>query len=213
MKNIASFIDHTNLNAKASEAEIKKLCKEAILYGFASVCVNPVHVPLAVSILKDKNPKVCTVVGFPLGAISAEMKFAEARFLIHQGADELDMVLNIGALKEKKLDIIKKEIEMVVNAADGNCVKVIIETSLLDQEEKILACTMVETCGASFIKTSTGFSKGGATDEDVMFIRKTISSKIGIKASGGINTKESVLSLINAGANRIGTSNAISILK
>ncbi len=212
MKDIANLIDHTNLYPQASQADIIKLCEEAVKYKFLSVCINPVYVPLAVSILKNKSPRVCTVIGFPLGAISGEMKFAEARFLIHQGADELDMVLNIGALKENKIEIIKNEIEKVVNAADGNCVKVIIETYLLDKEEKILACNLVQDCGANFVKTSTGFSRGGATFEDVKLIKKTVGDHLGIKASGGIKTKEAVLSFIDAGANRIGTSRGVEII-
>ena len=212
MKDIANLIDHTNLYPQASQADIIKLCEEAVKYEFLSVCINPVYVPLAVSILKNRSPRVCTVIGFPLGAISGEMKFAEARFLIHQGADELDMVLNIGALKEKKIEIIKNDIEKVVNAADGNCVKVIIETYLLDKEEKILACNLVQDCGANFVKTSTGFSRGGATIEDVKLIKKTVGDHMGIKASGGIKTKEAVLSFIDAGANRIGTSSGVEII-
>jgi len=212
MKDIANLIDHTNLYPQASQADIVKLCEEAVKYKFLSVCINPVYVPLAVSILKNKSPRVCTVIGFPLGAISGEMKFAEARFLIHQGADELDMVLNIGALKENKIEIIKNDIEKVVNAADGNCVKVIIETYLLDKEEKILACNLVQDCGANFVKTSTGFSRGGATIEDVKLIKKTVGDHMGIKASGGIKTKEAVLSFIDAGANRIGTSSGVEII-
>jgi len=212
MKDIANLIDHTNLYPQASQADIIKLCEEAVKYKFLSVCINPVYVPLAVSILKNKSPRVCTVIGFPLGAISGEMKFAEARFLIHQGADELDMVLNIGALKENKIEIIKNDIEKVVNAADGNCVKVIIETYLLDKEEKILACNLVQDCGANFVKTSTGFSRGGATIEDVKLIKKTVGDHMGIKASGGIKTKEAVLSFIDAGANRIGTSSGVEII-
>ena len=212
MKDIANLIDHTNLYPQASQADIIKLCEEAVKYKFLSVCINPVYVPLAVSILKNKSPRVCTVIGFPLGAISGEMKFAEARFLIHQGADELDMVLNIGALKENKIEIIKNDIEKVVNAADGNCVKVIIETYLLDKEEKILACNLVQDCGANFVKTSTGFSRGGATIEDVKLIKKTVGDHMGIKASGGIKTKEAVLSFIDAGANRIGTSRGVEII-
>ena len=136
MKNIASLIDHTNLNPAAVRDDIKLLCEEAIQYDFASVCINPVYVPYAKSILKDKNPRVCSVVGFPLGADSEEMKYAEARFLIFQGADEIDMVMNISHLKERKIDLAKKEIKKVVEAADGNCVKVIIENSFLNQDEK-----------------------------------------------------------------------------
>ena len=212
MNNLASLIDHTNLNSDAVKDDIKLLCEEAIKYDFASVCINPVYVPYAKSILIDKNPRVCSVVGFPLGADSEEMKYAEARFLIFQGADEIDMVLNIGYLKERRINKINNEIKKVVEAADGNCVKVIIETSLLDNEEKILASNLAQDCGANFVKTSTGFFKGGATIEDVELIKKTVGDEIGIKASGGIKTKESAISFIQAGANRIGTSRGVEIM-
>ena len=212
MDHLATFIDHTNLNPDASEFDIKKLCNEAIKYNFASVCINPVHVSLAKSILKDKKPRVCSVVGFPLGADSEEMKYAEARFLIFQGADEIDMVMNIALLKERKLDLVKNEIKKVVEAADGNCVKVIIETSLLNQDEKSLACNIVGESGAAFVKTSTGFSSSGATLEDVRLIKKMVGDRVGIKASGGIKTKNEAVKFIEAGASRIGTSKGVEIL-
>ena len=212
MNSLSSFIDHTNLSSDALHSDIKILCKEAIQYKFASVCINPVYVSYAKSILKDENPKVCSVVGFPLGADSEEMKYAEARFLIFQGADEIDMVMNIALLKERKLDLVKNEIKKVVEAADGNCVKVIIETSFLDQDEKALACNIVMDSGASFVKTSTGFSSSGATLEDVRLIKKVVGDQVGIKASGGIKTKKEALEFIKAGANRIGTSRGVEIL-
>ena len=212
MNSLSSFIDHTNLSSDALHSDIKILCKEAIQYKFASVCINPVYVSYAKSILKDENPKVCSVVGFPLGADSEEMKYAEARFLIFQGADEIDMVMNIALLKERKLDLVKNEIKKVVEAADGNCVKVIIETSFLDQDEKALACNIVMDSGASFVKTSTGFSSSGATLEDVRLIKKVVGDQVGIKASGGIKTKKEALEFIEAGANRIGTSRGVEIL-
>ncbi len=212
MDHLATFIDHTNLNPDASEFDIKKLCNEAIKYNFASVCINPVHVPLAKSILKDKKPRVCSVVGFPLGADSEEMKYAETRFLIFNGVDEIDMVLNIGYLKERKIKIVQNEIKKVVEAADGNCVKVIIETSLLDNDEKILSSKIVKDCGANFVKTSTGFFKEGATLDDVQLIKQTVGNEIGIKASGGIKTRESALAFIEAGADRIGTSSGVMII-
>ena len=155
MKNLAHFIDHTNLKPDAQETDIKVLCNEAIKYDFASVCINPVYVPIAKSLLRDANSLVCSVVGFPLGADSAEMKYAEARFLIFNGVDEIDMVINIGSLKERRTNIVKKEIKKVVDAAEGKIVKVIIETSLLENDEKILACNLVKDCGANFVKTST----------------------------------------------------------
>ena len=212
MNSLSSLIDHTNLRPDALHSDIKILCKEAIQYKFASVCINPVYVSYAKSILKDENPKVCSVVGFPLGADSEEMKYAEARFLIFQGADEIDMVMNISLLKERKIDLVKNEIKKVVEAADGNCVKVIIETSLLNQDEKALACNIVMESGAAFVKTSTGFSSPGATLEDVRLIKKVVGDRVGIKASGGIKTKNEALKLIEAGSTRIGTSRGVEII-
>ena len=212
MKNLAHFIDHTNLSPDAKSIDIEDLCSEAIKYDFASVCLNPVYVPIAKSILKDSKPIICSVVGFPLGADSAEMKYAEARFLIFNGVEEIDMVLNIGALKEKNTNIIQKEIKKVVDAAEGKIVKVIIETCLLNNHENVLASEIVRDCGANFVKTSTGFSVSGATIDDVKLIKKTIGDEIGIKASGGIKNKEEVISFIQAGADRIGTSNGVKIV-
>ena len=212
MNSLSSLIDHTNLRPDALHSDIEILCKEAIRYKFASVCINPVYVSYAKSILKDENPKVCSVVGFPLGADSEEMKYAEARFLIFQGVDEIDMVMSIAFLKERKLDLVKNEIKKVVEAADGNCVKVIIETSLLNQDEKALACNIVMESGAAFVKTSTGFSSSGATLEDVRLIKKIVGDRVGIKASGGIKTKNEALKLIEAGATRIGTSKGVEII-
>jgi deoxyribose-phosphate aldolase len=212
VNSLSSLIDHTNLRPDALHSDIEILCKEAIQYKFASVCINPVYVSYAKSILKDENPKVCSVVGFPLGADSEEMKYAEARFLIFQGVDEIDMVMNIAFLKERKLDLVKNEIKKVVEAADGNCVKVIIETSLLNQDEKALACNIVMESGAAFVKTSTGFSSPGATLEDVRLIKKLVGDRVGIKASGGIKTKNEALKLIEAGSTRIGTSRGVEII-
>ena len=212
MNSFSSLIDHTNLRPDALHSDIEILCKEAIQYKFASVCINPVYVSYAKSILKDENPKVCSVVGFPLGSDSEEMKYAEARFLIFQGVDELDMVMNTAFLKERKIDLVKNEIKKVVEAADGNCVKVIIETSLLNQDEKALACNIVMESGAAFVKTSTGFSSSGVTLEDVRLIKKVVGDRVGIKASGGIKTKNEALKLIEAGATRIGTSRGVEII-
>jgi|TARA_Y100000991_G_scaffold25202_1_gene16098 deoxyribose-phosphate aldolase len=212
VNSLSSLIDHTNLRPDALHSDIEILCKEAIQYKFASVCINPVYVSYAKSILKDENPKVCSVVGFPLGADSEEMKYAEARFLIFQGVDEIDMVMNTAFLKERKIDLVKNEIKKVVEAGDGNCVKVIIETSLLNQDEKDLACNIVMESGAAFVKTSTGFSSSGATLEDVRLIKKLVGDRVGIKASGGIKTKNEALKLIEAGATRIGTSRGVEII-
>ena len=169
------------------------------------------HIEIACSVLKDETPKVGTVIGFPLGADSAEMKYAEARYLIHQGAEELDMVVNIGALKQGETNILSKEIGRVVDAADGHCVKVIIETCLLTKGEKILASTIAKDQGADFVKTSTGFSTGGATTDDIRLIRETVGKEMSIKASGGIRTFLDIEAMVEAGANRIGTSNGVQI--
>jgi len=212
VNSLSSIIDHTNLRSDALHSDIEILCKEAIQYKFASVCINPVYVSYAKSILKDENPKVCSVVVIPRGSDSEEMKYAEARFLIFQGVDEIDMVMNIAFLKERKIDLVKNEIKKVVEAADGNCVKVIIETSLLNQDEKALACNIVMESGAAFVKTSTGFSSPGATLEDVRLIKKVVGDRVGIKASGGIKTKNEALKLIEAGSTRIGTSRGVEII-
>ena len=212
MKSISEYIDHTNLRQEANKTDIENLCKEAIENNFTSVCINPVFVRYASEVLNKEMPKVCTVVGFPLGADPTELKFAESRYLIHQGAEELDMVINISALKEGDRRYIQSEIEKVVTAADGNCVKVIIETCLLTNEEKKIASEIAVDSGADFIKTSTGFSFEGAVVDDLILIRKVIGSEMGIKASGGIKTLSDLNMFLNAGANRIGTSNAIAII-
>ena len=212
MIEISKLIDHTNLKQDAIKSEITQLCEQAITFGFASVCVNPVHVELVSSILKDEIPKTCTVIGFPLGADPVEMKFAETRFLVHQGAEELDMVINMGAFKEGEFELIYEEIGQVIDASDGRCVKVIIETCLLTKEEKILASNIVKNSGADFIKTSTGYSIGGATIDDVRLIRETIGREMGVKASGGIKTLVDVKQMIDAGADRVGTSSAVEIV-
>ena len=209
MRNISELIDHTNLNQDAVVDDIIKLCEEAVKFSFAAVCINPIHVELVSSIIKNEESKVCTVIGFPLGADSSEMKFAETRFLVHQGAEELDMVLNVGALKQGEIGIVEDEIDKVVKASNGRCVKVIIETCLLSKAEKILACNIAREKGANFIKTSTGFSFGGATVDDVKLIRQTVGEDMGVKASGGIKTLSHLQSMVEVGANRIGTSNGV----
>ena len=212
MQSVSNYIDHTNLNQTANNFDIEKLCNEAIDNNFAAVCVNPVYVPLASDMLNGQDSKVCTVVGFPMGADSTEMKFAESRYLTHQGAEELDMVINIAAIKEKDIALVKNEIVKIVDAADGNCVKVIIETCLLTDDEIKLASEIAMDAEAHFIKTSTGFSLSGATEKDVKLIRKIVGSEMRIKASGGIKTLSDLKKLVKAGADRIGTSNAISII-
>ena len=212
MRDIAKYIDHTNLRPYLTKKDVQKICKEASQYNFASVCINPIHVSSATKYLKDSSSKVSTVIAFPFGAISTEIKYAEAMDAIDQGAEELDMVINIGYLKEGKNDQIADEITKIVKASEGICLKVIIETCLLNKEEKIRISKIVKESGADYIKTSTGFSAKGADAKDVKIIRKTIGDSIGIKASGGIKSLSDLNKMLNAGANRIGTSSGISIL-
>ena len=212
MRDIAKYIDHTNLRPYLTKKDIQKICKEASQYNFASVCINPIHVSSAAKYLKDSFSKVSTVIAFPLGAISTEIKYAEAMDAIDQGAEELDMVINIGYLKEGKNNQLADEITKIVKASEGICLKVIIETCLLNTEEKIRISKIVKESGADYIKTSTGFSAKGADAEDVKIIRETVGDSIGIKASGGIKSLSDLNKMLNAGANRIGTSSGISIL-
>ena len=181
---IAKMIDHTILKAEATESEIIKLCKEAIHYDFASVCVNPSMVPVAAKELKGTHVKVCTVIGFPLGATTTEVKAFETKDVIEKGATEVDMVINVGKLKERNLEYVKNDIKAVVEAAKGKALtKVIIETCLLTEEEKIIACKLSKEAGSDFVKTSTGFSTGGATVEDIKLMRETVGPEMGVKAS------------------------------
>jgi deoxyribose-phosphate aldolase len=210
---IAKMIDHTNLKADATSEDIEKLCNEAKDYGFASVCVNPANVKLCTDFLKKSDVNVCTVISFPLGANTSKMKFFETRDAIGFGASEIDMVMNIGALKSGLEDAVKEDIGGVVAAAEGNLVKVIIETALLTDKEKILACNIAKDAGADFIKTSTGFGYSGATVEDVALIKKTVGTSTGIKASGGIRTIKTVFDMVKAGATRIGTSSGAEIME
>ncbi|SHK07320.1 deoxyribose-phosphate aldolase [Paramaledivibacter caminithermalis] len=211
---IQNYIDHTLLKPEATEEQIKKICEEAKKYGFASVCVNPYYTSLVRKELKGTKVKTCVVVGFPLGANTKEVKAFETKQAIENGAQEIDMVINIGALKSKKYDIVKEDIKAVVDAAKGKAlVKVIIETCLLTEEEKVRTCEIAKEAGADFVKTSTGFSKGGATVEDIKIMRKTVGPDMGVKASGGIRTKESAQTVIDAGASRIGASASIAIVE
>lgn len=211
-KQLAKMIDHTLLKADATTEAIEKLCKEALEYNFASVCVNPANVAKASSILKGSDVKVCTVIGFPLGATTPEVKAFETEDAIRNGAQEVDMVINIGKLKDKDFDFVKKDIEAVVNAAKGKALtKVIIETCLLTDEEKATACKLAKEAGADFVKTSTGFSTGGATKEDIKLMRETVGPELGVKASGGVRTREDALVMIENGATRIGASSGIAI--
>ncbi|WP_349407879.1 deoxyribose-phosphate aldolase [Pseudalkalibacillus sp. SCS-8] len=212
--NIAKMIDHTALKPDMNKEDIVKLCEEAKEYNFMSVCVNPTWVPLSYELLKDTDVKVCTVIGFPLGASTPETKAFETKNAIENGATEVDMVINIGALKSKDYDLVEKDIKAVVDAAKGKALtKVIIETCLLTDEEKKQACELSVKAGADFVKTSTGFSTGGATVEDVALMRKVVGPEIGVKASGGVRGPESAQAMIDAGATRIGASSGISIVK
>lgn len=211
---IASIIDHTILKADATPDEIIKLCSEADKYKFASVCINPCFVKLAAEKLAGSQAKVCTVIGFPLGASSTEVKAFETTQAIKDGADEVDMVINIGRLKSGEFDYIKKDIEAVTQAAKGKAlVKVIIETCLLTDEEKIKACRLSKEAGADFVKTSTGFSKWGAKAEDIKLMRDTVGPDIGVKASGGVHNYEDAVKMIENGATRIGASSSIKIIE
>ena len=211
-KTIASMIDHTLLKPEATPAQVEKLCAEAAEYHFASVCVNPVYIPLAARLLKDTGVKVCCVVGFPLGAIAPEQKAAEAASCAAMGAEELDMVIHVGAAKAGDWALVQRDIEGVVKAAAGRTVKVIIETCLLTDEEKVKACKAAKAAGAHFVKTSTGFSTGGATTHDIALMRKTVGPEMGVKASGGIRDYATAMAMIKAGANRIGASAGIEIV-
>ena len=211
-KTIAAMIDHTLLKPEATPAQIEKLCAEAAEYHFASVCVNPVYIPLAARLLKGTGVKVCCVVGFPLGAIAPEQKAAEAASCDAMGAEELDMVIHVGAAKAGDWALVQRDIEGVVKAAAGHTVKVIIETCLLTDEEKVKACEAAKAAGAHFVKTSTGFSTGGATTHDIALMRKTVGPEMGVKASGGIRDYETAMAMIEAGANRIGASAGIAIV-
>lgn len=211
-KTIASMIDHTLLKPEATPAQVEKLCAEAAEYHFASVCVNPVYIPLAARLLNGTGVKVCCVVGFPLGAIAPEQKAAEAASCAAMGAEELDMVIHIGAAKAGDWALVQRDIEGVVKAAAGRTVKVIIETCLLTDEEKGKACEAAKAAGAHFVKTSTGFSTGGATTHDIALMRKTVGPEMGVKASGGIRDYATAMAMIEAGANRIGASAGIEIV-
>nr|WP_236671923.1 deoxyribose-phosphate aldolase [Enterococcus sp. BWB1-3] len=208
------MIDHTILKANASEEDVLRIIEEAKKYEFFSVCVNPFWAALANEKLAGTNVSTCTVIGFPLGANTSEVKAYETRDAIANGADEVDMVINVGALKSKHYKKVLKDIQAVVQAAaDKALVKVIIETALLTDEEKVKACELAKEAGADFVKTSTGFSTGGATVEDVKLMRETVGPDMGVKASGGIHNKEEAQAMIDAGATRIGTSAGVSIME
>src|SRR5207244_447759 len=204
---LASLIDHTLLKPDATREQIETLCREAAQYCFASVCVNPNWVPLCRELLRGTGVKVCTVIGFPSGAHAPDVKAYEARRAVEQGAEEVDMVINIGALKSKDYALVEQDIRGVVQAVGKDTVvKVILETSLLTRDEKIMGSSLAKAAGADFVKTSTGFASGGATVEDVRLMRETVGPDIGVKAAGGIRSKEDVEAMVEAGARRIGAS-------
>ena len=212
--NINKLIDHTALKPNTTKESILKLITEAKTYDFASVCVNPCWIELAHQELKNTDVKVCTVIGFPLGANTTEVKVFETKDVIEKGAQEIDMVINIAMLKDKEYDYVENEIHQIVEAAkDKAIVKVIIEACLLTDEEKIKACELSQKAGADFVKTSTGFSTGGATVHDIALMRKTVGAEMGVKASGGVHTHEEALAMVEAGATRIGASAGVKLLK
>jgi deoxyribose-phosphate aldolase len=213
-QNIARMIDHTLLKPDATPDEIRDLCKEARTYNFASVCVNPCYVKMCRDLLRGSSVKVCTVIGFPLGSTTTEVKRAEAEQAIQNGAEEVDMVINVGMLKHGQYDYVFNDINQVVLAAKRSRVltKVIIETALLTDEEKIKACVLSKKAKADFVKTSTGFSKGGATAGDIALMRLVVGSDMGVKASGGVRTAEDAKAMIASGADRIGASASVKIV-
>jgi deoxyribose-phosphate aldolase len=211
---LASMIDHTILRPEATAYDIERLCGETIRFHFASVCINPSYVPLAVQFLRGNAVPVCTVIGFPLGTTSTAAKAAEAEQALEDGASELDMVLHVGKLKERDYRYVEQDMKAIVECAARHraLVKVILETCLLSEEEKIIACAIVKYSGANFVKTSTGFGKSGATAGDVALMRRVVGPDMGVKASGGIRNRADALAMVHAGANRIGTSAGVIIV-
>ena len=210
---IAEKIDHTVLRADARTEDVRRYCEEAIRYRFASVCVNTCHVPLTAELLKGSGVKTCCVVGFPLGAMSSKAKAYEAKTAVEDGAEEIDMVINIGAVKDGKYDFVEEDICKVVEACGNAVVKVILETCLLTREEIVESCRCAVKAGADFVKTSTGFSTGGATVENVRLMRETVGNSAQVKASGGIRTYEQAKAMLEAGADRIGAGNGVLLLE
>lgn len=206
------YFDHTILKPEATKADVEKICREALEYSFASVCVNEFYTPYVAELLQGSDVKVCTVVGFPLGMTSTKVKCFETGCAVHEGASEIDMVINVGALKDKDYEFVKRDIAEVKAACGGQAIlKVIIETCLLTDEEKVKACELAKEAGADFVKTSTGFSAGGATAEDVALMRSVVGDTLGVKASGGIRDRETAMKMIEAGASRLGTSATVAI--
>lgn len=214
IKNINKYIDHTLLKQNATEEQIEELCADARKFDFMSVCINPTWVKKAAESLVGTDVKVCTVIGFPLGANTTNTKIFEAKEAVENGATEVDMVINVGALKDKNYDLIAKDIDGVYQAVKGKALlKVIIETCLLSDEEKIKVCEIAKEIGVGFVKTSTGFSTGGANVEDVALMRKIVGSEVGVKASGGVRSLQDALDMIEAGATRLGSSSGVVIMK
>jgi len=211
-RSLAPYIDHTALKPDTTYLQIFALCEEAQKYGFASVCVNPSMVPMCADLLRGSGVKICTVIGFPLGANASEVKAFEAAHAIKDGADELDMVIDIGALKDDDIDWVSSDITAVREASVGKILKVIIETALLTDEQKVTACEIAKKCGADFVKTSTGFNGGGATVADIALMRQTVGPDMGIKASGGIRDAATAQALLDAGATRLGCSASVTIV-
>ena len=211
--NLAKLIDHTILKPIAQRADIERVCAEARKYGFCSVCINPVWVAYAKQLLKGSDVKVCTVIGFPLGANTSAVKAYETKNALNNGADEIDMVINIGALKDKDYDTVLADIQAVRQACQGHTLKVIIETSQLTDDEKVKACEISAQAGADFVKTSTGFTGGGATAADVALMKKSIPAHMQVKASGGVRTREDFDAMVSAGATRIGASSGVKIVE
>ena len=211
MQKLAALVDHTLLKPEAQSSDILRLCQEAKRHGFASVCINPIFVPLAVEALKDSALPVCTVIGFPLGASALAVKVAETREALSAGAREIDMVISIAGLKERGAASVEEEVRALRAISPDYVLKVIIETCLLSKEEIVLACQGAKAGGADFVKTSTGFSTGGAKVEDVALMRQTVGDEMGVKASGGIRSLESLIAMVEAGANRIGIGGAMAI--
>jgi len=205
------LFDHTILKADATRKDVKRVCDEAMAYSFCSVCVNSYYVPYVANLLHGSDVKICSVVGFPLGAMSTRAKALEAKIAVMDGADEIDMVINVGALKDRDYSVVLEDIKAVKEACGEHILKVIIETCLLTDDEKVKACELAKEAGADFVKTSTGFSSAGAKVEDVRLMRETVGSDMGVKASGGIHDKEFAKELVDAGANRLGTSATIDI--
>ncbi len=211
--NYNKMIDHTVLKADTPLETVKRICDEAMEYGFASVCINPCHVAYCADYLKDSDVNVCTVIGFPLGANTSATKAFETKDAIANGADEIDMVMNIGALKDKNYDLVRDDVKAVVEAANGTLVKVILETCLLTEDEIKKACELCVEAKADFVKTSTGFSTRGATIEDVKIMKAAVQGKAKVKAAGGVRTHEDMVKIVEAGADRIGTSAGCSLVE